>query len=72
MKGREYSGGWLNELDTHAEGALDDMEQRVGRYPIRRNSCCSRREIAALEEQLLGRPTSEERLYAPLRTSSAT
>uniref|UniRef100_UPI003BA8820B hypothetical protein n=1 Tax=Stappia sp. TaxID=1870903 RepID=UPI003BA8820B len=33
MKGREYSGVWLNELDTHAEGALDDAEQRVGRYP---------------------------------------
>lgn len=33
MKGREYSGAWLNELDTHASGALDDMEQRVGRYP---------------------------------------
>lgn len=33
MKGREYSGAWLNELDTHAAGALDDMEQRVGRYP---------------------------------------
>jgi hypothetical protein len=34
MKGREYSGAWLNELDTHAAGALDDMEQRVGRYPM--------------------------------------
>ncbi|CAN7375804.1 hypothetical protein LJR231_002257 [Phyllobacterium sp. LjRoot231] len=34
MKGREYSGAWLNELDTHAPGALDDMEQRVGRYPM--------------------------------------
>lgn len=33
MKGREYSGGWLNEADTHADGALDDLEQRVGRYP---------------------------------------
>lgn len=33
MKGREYSGGWLNEADTHAEGAIDDLEQRVGRYP---------------------------------------
>lgn len=33
MKGREYSGGWLNEADTHAEGAVDDLEQRVGRYP---------------------------------------
>jgi hypothetical protein len=33
MKGREYSGGWLNEFDTHAPGALEDMEQRVGRYP---------------------------------------
>lgn len=33
MKGREYSGGWLNEFDTHADGALDDLEGRVGRYP---------------------------------------
>jgi hypothetical protein len=33
MKGREYSLGWLNEADTHADGALADMEQRVGRYP---------------------------------------
>ncbi|MDZ7824080.1 MAG: hypothetical protein U5K75_08610 [Ahrensia sp.] len=33
MKGREYSGSWLNETDTHAEGALDDVEGRVGRYP---------------------------------------
>ncbi|TPW33234.1 hypothetical protein FJU08_01325 [Martelella alba] len=33
MKGREYSGGWLNETDTHADGSIDDMEQRVGRYP---------------------------------------
>lgn len=33
MKGREYSGAWLNEADTHAEGAIDDVEQRVGRYP---------------------------------------
>lgn len=33
MKGREYSGGWLNEADTHVDGALDDLEQRVGRYP---------------------------------------
>jgi hypothetical protein len=35
MKGREYSGVWLNELDTHAKGALDDAEQRVGRYPMK-------------------------------------
>lgn len=33
MKGREYSGAWLNEIDTHAAGSLDDLEQRVGRYP---------------------------------------
>lgn len=33
MKGREYSGAWLNEADTHADGALNDVEQRVGRYP---------------------------------------
>ncbi|ASY69377.1 hypothetical protein [Sinorhizobium fredii] len=33
MKGREYSGAWLNEADTHAPGALEDLEQRVGRYP---------------------------------------
>lgn len=34
MKGREYSGAWLNEADTHAPGALEDLEQRVGRYPM--------------------------------------
>lgn len=33
MKGREYDGVWLNELDTHADGALEDGEMRVGRYP---------------------------------------
>lgn len=33
MKGREYSFGWLNEIDTMPAGALDDIEQRVGRYP---------------------------------------
>ncbi|WP_319519830.1 hypothetical protein [uncultured Martelella sp.] len=37
MKGREYSGGWLNEIDTHADGSLADMEQRVGRYPASKN-----------------------------------
>jgi len=51
MKGREYSGAWLNELDTHAEGALDDMEQRVGRYPMP-DSLLSPRELAVLEQQL--------------------
>lgn len=34
MKGREYSVAWLNEADTHADGALSDVEQRVGRYPM--------------------------------------
>lgn len=33
MKGSEWDFGWLNETDTHNEGAIDDMEQRVGRYP---------------------------------------
>lgn len=33
MKGREYDGVWLNELDTHGDGALEDGEMRVGRYP---------------------------------------
>lgn len=51
MKGREYSFGWLNELDTHAEGALDDLEQRVGRYP-KADLLLTRREIAELERQL--------------------
>jgi hypothetical protein len=60
MKGREYSGAWLNELDTHAEGALDDMEQRTGRYP-KADILLTRREIAALEEKL-GR-----KLFAPER-----
>lgn len=51
MKGREYSGGWLNELDTHAEGALDDMEQRVGRWPMP-SLLLSPSELAELELQL--------------------
>ena len=58
MKGREYSFGWLNEVDTHAEGAIDDLEQRLGRYPSA-NILLTKREIAALEQQL-GR-----KLYAP-------
>lgn len=33
MKGREYDGVWLNEVDTHADGAIEDGEMRVGRYP---------------------------------------
>ncbi|MBL4693521.1 MAG: hypothetical protein JKY92_09365, partial [Magnetovibrio sp.] len=35
MRGREYSGVWLNEADTMVKGVLDDAEQRVGRYPSR-------------------------------------
>lgn len=68
MKGREYSGGWLNELDTHAEGALDDMEQRVGRYP-KADILLTPREIAELEAQLqaAGRLRPGQRLYAPER-----
>ncbi len=54
MKGREYSGGWLNELDTHAEGALDDMEQRVGRWPMP-NLLLSPKEIEKLQEELWAR-----------------
>jgi hypothetical protein len=33
LKGSEYSIIWLNEVDTHA-GALDEVEGRVGRYPM--------------------------------------
>lgn len=51
MKGREYSGAWPNELDTHADGVLDDMEQRVGRYPMA-SILLSPKEIEALEKQL--------------------
>lgn len=51
MKGREYSGAWLNELDTHAEGALDDMEQRVGRYP-KADILLTERELEQLGQQL--------------------
>jgi hypothetical protein len=50
MKGREYSMGWLNELDTHAAGALDDLEQRVGRYP-KADIILTDREILALEAE---------------------
>jgi hypothetical protein len=54
MKGREYSGAWLNEADTHADGALDDLEQRVGRYP----SAKLLLSVAELEDlgKQLGRP----------------
>lgn len=58
MKGREYSFGWLNEVDTHADGAIDDLEQRLGRYPSA-NILLTAREIAELERHL-GR-----KLYAP-------
>lgn len=51
MKGREYSGAWQNEIDTHAEGSLDDLEQRVGRYP-KADILLSPEEIAALEREL--------------------
>lgn len=51
MKGREYSGAWANELDTHAEGALDDLEQRVGRYP-KADLLLTRAELDALARQL--------------------
>lgn len=61
MKGREYSFAWLNELDTHALGALDDMEQRVGRYP-RADLILSADELAELERQLGRRIVSGPRL----------
>ncbi|RBO94954.1 hypothetical protein [Pseudochrobactrum asaccharolyticum] len=51
MKGREYSGGWLNEADTHSEGALDDLEQRVGRYPSA-NILLTVKELEDLSKQL--------------------
>lgn len=51
MKGREYSGGWLNEFDTHADGALEDMEQRVGRYPSA-DSLLSVKELEELSREL--------------------
>lgn len=54
MKGREYSGAWPNETDTHAEGALDDLEQRVGRYP-KADILLSKRELEELAKQL-GQP----------------
>jgi hypothetical protein len=60
MKGREYSFSWLNEIDTHAKGALDDMEQRVGRYPSA-ESLLTRAEIKQLERklghQIISRPS---------------
>lgn len=51
MKGREYSGVWLNETDTHAEGAIDDAEQRVGRYP-RRDLLLTVDQIETLQRRL--------------------
>lgn len=51
MKGSEWDGGWLNELDTHNEGAIDDVEQRVGRYPMA-DLILSPRELEELAEQM--------------------
>ena len=51
MKGREYSGAWLNELDTHADGSLDDLEQRVGRYP-KADILLTRTQLAELSREL--------------------
>jgi hypothetical protein len=51
FKGREYSGAWPNELDTHAEGALDDLEQRVGRYP-KADILLSQAEVEQLSREL--------------------
>lgn len=51
MKGREYSGAWLNETDTHAQGSLDDLEQRVGRYP-KSDILLSRSQLEDLGKQL--------------------
>lgn len=61
MKGREYSGAWANELDTHAEGALDDLEQRVGRYPMA-DLLLTEAEIDALSRELGRRIVSGKRL----------
>lgn len=62
MKGREYSGAWLNEADTHAKGALDDAEQRVGRYPSQK-LLLSDDELRTLERQL-GRKLVSGRRHA--------
>lgn len=35
MRGREISGGWVNEADTVDESVLRNLEQRTGRYPKR-------------------------------------
>ena len=61
MKGREYSGGWLNEFDTHAEFALEDMEQRVGRYPPK-DMLLSVDELEDLSRDLGRRVISGQRL----------
>lgn len=54
FKGREYSGAWPNETDTHASGALDDLEQRVGRYP-KADILLTAAELAELSRQY-GKP----------------
>lgn len=51
FKGREYSGAWPNEVDTHAAGALDDLEQRVGRYP-KADLLLSQEEVARLSREM--------------------
>lgn len=70
LKGREYSVGWLNELDTHAEGALDELEQRLGRWPPP-NLLLTQAELAELSQRL-GRPIhSGKRLAAAMGDMNA-
>lgn len=65
MKGREYSGGWLNEFDTHSEGALADIETRVGRYPSS-DILLTVAELEALERKLGRSIASARRLKVVL------
>lgn len=68
MKGREYSGVWLNEIDTHAEGSLDDAEQRVGRYPKSDALEDPDQERLAMVIGDMNAPTIDNWTYKPLVT----
>ena len=70
LKGSEYSGGWLNETDTHADGALDELEQRLGRYPAP-NILLTKDEVAELSRRM-GHPLhSGERLASAIGDMNA-
>lgn len=66
LRGQEFSGGWLNEVDTLDAAAISYMEnQRIGRYPAKRELA----EGAQRHKQLIGdfnAPDRDNYLFALL------